>query len=51
MGDDSEEERRGIVKWLLDVGFSRRTATEDEERDAIHRSGTLSRRRRDEGDD
>jgi hypothetical protein len=29
MDDDSEEERSGIVKWLLDVGLGRRTVTGD----------------------
>jgi hypothetical protein len=46
MDDDPEEERRGIVKWLLDVGLGRRVATEEEERGAVHRIGTLSPRLR-----
>jgi hypothetical protein len=46
MDDDSEEERRGIVRWLLDVRLGRRTVTEDEERGAVYRLGALSRRQR-----
>ena len=51
MNDELEDERRGIIKWFLDVGFGRRTATEDEERSAVHRLGTLNLRLRDEDDE
>jgi hypothetical protein len=49
--DDDRDEERSIVKRLLDFGFGRQTPTEDEEREAVHRLGTLSRRRRDKDDD
>jgi hypothetical protein len=51
MSDDRDEEQKGIVKWLLDVGFGRRTASEDEERRAVHRLGTLARRQKDDDED
>src|SRR5208337_3814834 len=35
--DDDRDEERGIVRWLFDVGFGRRSATDDEERSAVHR--------------
>ena len=51
MDDEIQEERRGIVRFLLDVGFGRRTATEDEVHGAVHRMGTLNLLERDEDDD
>jgi hypothetical protein len=50
--DDDEEERRGIVKRLLDVCLRGRTITKDEEQVAVHRLGTLAlRRKKNDNDD
>jgi hypothetical protein len=46
MGYDREEledERRGIVQWLLDVAFGRRDDTDNEEGEKVHRVGTINR--------
>jgi hypothetical protein len=39
-----QEEKRSIVRWLLDVLFGRREATHEEIGGAIHRFGTVRKR-------
>jgi hypothetical protein len=38
-----KEERRGIVKWLLDVALCRSKDDDDEAGEKIHRIGTINR--------
>jgi hypothetical protein len=44
MDDDLEEERDGILKWLFEALFGRRSASEEEIGSAIHRLGSVNRR-------
>lgn len=41
--EDLEEERQGIVSWLLDVAFGRREDTDNEAGKKVHRIGTIAR--------
>lgn len=41
--EELEEERRGIVSWLLDVAFGRREDTDNEDGEKVHRIGTIDR--------
>jgi hypothetical protein len=44
MSNDLEEERQGIISWLLDALFGRREASKDDIERSIHRIGTINRR-------
>jgi len=46
--DDLEDERRGIVRWLLDVAFGRSGDDDGEAGEKIHRIGTINRRLEDD---
>jgi hypothetical protein len=41
--EELEGERQGIVRWLLDVAFSRREDRDNEDREKVHRIGTINR--------
>ena len=51
MDRDLEEERREIVKRLIDNDMGRRESTDEEDRRDVHRIGTINKRLRDEDDD
>lgn len=47
MNNDEEElreEKRGIVRWLLDVAFGRKEDSENEEYQKVRRLGDLNRK-------
>ena len=50
MSDDLREERRGIVKRLLDAAFGRTELEDDEDRRLVHRIGTINERLKDNDD-
>ncbi len=41
--DDLRDERRGIVRWILDVAFGRSNDDDNEMGAKIHRIGTINR--------
>jgi hypothetical protein len=44
------EERRGIVRRILDAAFGRKELKDDESRRLVHRIGTINRRIKDDDD-
>lgn len=42
--DELREEKRGLVRWLLDVAFGRKEDTHKEEHQKVHRLGEVNRK-------